>query len=83
MCECVNIAMCLSHFSYIFRCVIRVTPFSGRASRISFKHTPNHVGERWLIYCYVDILMHLVAVYEDVSTKMHGKENIKNEINTD
>lgn len=30
------------------------------------------------VYCYIDIFVHLVGIFEEVTARMHGKENLKN-----
>jgi hypothetical protein len=37
--------------------------------------TPKHVGAIWQIYCYINIYVRLVDMFEELSTRLHGTEN--------
>ena len=39
--------------------------------------TLKHVGGIWQTYCYINIYVHLVGIFEESSMRMHGTENFK------
>ena len=39
--------------------------------------TPKHVERMWLIYCYINMYVHLVGIFGELSTRMHGMEILK------
>jgi hypothetical protein len=40
-------------------------------------NTPKHGGGMWQIYCHINIHVHLVGIFKEVTTKMRGMENFK------
>jgi len=39
--------------------------------------TPKNVEGTWLIYCYINVCMHLVGIFEELSTRMQGTKILK------
>jgi hypothetical protein len=39
--------------------------------------TLKYVGGMWQIYCYINIYVHSVGIFEESSVRMHGMENFK------
>jgi hypothetical protein len=46
-----------------------------------WSNTPKHIGGMWYIYiyiyCYIDMFVHVVDIFEEVSARMHGQENLQ------
>jgi len=52
---------------YLPHLLVCYTPPSGRA----------HWGGMWQIYCYINIYVYLVGIFEESSMRMHGMKNFK------